>query len=73
MANADSIRAFCGQLYDNLADIALVQAGKAAKVDFNSNLVITVNIATGQVTINMAPLIVGQLRAIIGTIQVNFG
>jgi phage tail sheath gpL-like len=73
MANASSIRSFCNQLYDELADEALLQAGSAAKKDFDSNLIIEVSVSEGSVTIAMAPLLVGQLRLIIGTIQINFG
>jgi phage tail sheath gpL-like len=73
MANESSIRAFTKQLYDELAEDALVQAGSTAKKDFDTNLIISADISTGTVTINMAPLLVTQLRAIIGTIQINFG
>lgn len=73
MANEASIRAFTNELYDELAEATLVQAGTAAKKDFNDNLSITLNIQTGTVTINMAPLLVTQLRVIVGTIQINFG
>lgn len=73
MANEASIRAFSGELYDELADVALVQAGTAAKKDFNDNLIIAIDIADGKATINMAPLMVTQLRQILGTIQINFG
>lgn len=73
MANEASIRAFCNELYDELAEAALVQSGSDAKTDFDNNLSISVSISTGTVTIDMAPLLVTQLRTIIGTIQVNFG
>lgn len=73
MANASSIRAFCNRLYDELADDALVQKGTAAKKDYNQNLIITVDVRTGTVTIDQAPLLVSQLRVILGTIQINFG
>lgn len=73
MANESSIRAFCNTLYDALAVEALVQAGTAAKKDFNQNLVISVELSTGTVTVQMAPLLVGQLRVVLGTIQISFG
>lgn len=73
MANAASIRAFLNELYDELADDTLVQAGTAAKKDFDRNLSITLDLSLGKVTVAMAPLLVTQLRVIIGTIQVNFG
>jgi len=73
MANASSIRAFCFGLYDALANLALLQKGTAAKKDYDTNLAITLDISAGSVTINQAPLLVSQLRVILGTIQVNFG
>lgn len=73
MANEASIRAFCNELYDELADEALTQKGTAAKKDFNDNLLITVTISEGKAEVNMAPLLVTQLRVVIGTIQINFG
>jgi len=73
MVNEPAFRAFCNELYDELADEALVQAGSVAKKDFNDNLSIVLDIATGKITVNMAPLLVTQLRVILGTIQINFG
>lgn len=73
MANAITIRGFCNQLYDLLAEQGLVQLGTPAKTDFNDNLAITINVRTGTATINMAPLLVGQLRVVLGTVQINFG
>jgi phage tail sheath gpL-like len=73
MANASSIRAFCNQLYDELANTALTQLGAAAKKDYNDNLSISLSLSTGTATVDMAPLLVTQLRVIIGTIQINFG
>lgn len=71
--NEASIRAFSKRLYAELADEALTQKGLAALKDYDTNLSIVINIATGTATINQAPLLVTQLRAIIGTIQINFG
>ncbi|MCP4552342.1 MAG: hypothetical protein GY834_09940, partial [Bacteroidetes bacterium] len=73
MANEGSIRAFFNSLYGALADDALVQAGTAARKDFNDNLSLTISVATGTVTFAMAPLLVSQSRAFIGTTQINFG
>jgi len=73
MANVGSIRAFSLEVYKSLAESALVQSGKEAEKDFLDNLSVTIDLATGTATINMSPLLVTQLRAIIGTIQVNFG
>lgn len=73
MANEASIRAFMNRLYGELANQALVQKGQAAVADFNLNLAIALDLATGTVTFSMAPLLVSQLRVILGTIQINFG
>lgn len=72
MANQYSIRAFANELYDALADDLLVQKGSEAKRDFNQNMTIAVDLGTGTVTIDIAPLLTSQLRAVIGTIRVNF-
>lgn len=73
MANAGSIRAFCKLLYSNLALATLVQDGSVAKKDFNDNLIIAVDVRAGSVTLDMAPLLVTQLRVVLGTIRINFG
>ena len=73
MANRESIVAFSLEVYKSLATSGLVQTGQTAERDFLDNLSVTLDIAEGAVTINMAPLLVTQVRAIIGTIQVNFG
>ncbi len=73
MANVASIRAFSLEVYRSLASSGLVQLGRDAEQDFLDNLSISLDLATGTATINMAPLLVTQLRAIVGTIQVNFG
>jgi len=73
MANEASIRAFCNRLYDALAEEVLVEKGTEAKKDYNENLSISIDIASGVATINQAPLLIGQMRSILGTIQVNFG
>lgn len=73
MANETSIRAFMKTLYQELADQTLVQKGQAATADFELNLDVSLDLATGTVTFSMAPLLVSQLRVILGTIQINFG
>lgn len=73
MANEASIRAFFNELYDELADEALLQKSGEAKKDFNDNLLITVTVSEGKVEVNSAPWLVGQIRVILGTIQINFG
>ncbi len=71
--NEAAIRAFQKQLYTVLADLAITQLGSAAVKDFDANLVVTVDVGGGKVTITSAPLQVGQLRIVIGSIEVNFG
>lgn len=73
MANEASIRAFCAELYDELADEALVQKGVAAKKDYLDNLDIVVTVSEGKVEVYQSPLLVSQIRLVIGTIQINFG
>lgn len=73
MANEKSIRAFLNEVYDELANLTLVASGSDAKRDFNETLVVTVDIGAQKATIDMQPLLVTQLRAIVGTIAVNFG
>ena len=46
--------------------------GRLAKKDFMDNLIVVVSVSAGSATITAAPLMVTQLRAILGTIQVNF-
>jgi phage tail sheath gpL-like len=72
MANEGSIRTFSKRLYRSLADDALAQAGPAATKDFMDNLVVVVSVSAGTATITAAPLMVTQLRALLGTIQVKF-
>jgi len=72
MANAGSIRAFSNELYDELADDVLVQKGRVAKQDFNDNMSVETEISTGTALVDIAPLLVTQLRVVLGTIQVNF-
>jgi len=72
MVNAGSIRAFSISLYKNLADLGIVESGDEAVADFDENLSIEVSVREGSATIYMAPLLVGQLRLVIGTIQVKF-
>ncbi len=73
LVNEPALRSFCIQLYSELADEALVQKGTEAEKDYNEHLTITVDVKNNSATINQAPLLVSQLREVIGTIQVNFG
>ena len=69
--NEGTLRAFCLGLYQDCADIQLTRAGKVAEKDYLQNLVITLDLSTGKVTIAQAPLLVSQLRSVIGSIQIN--
>lgn len=73
MANEASIRAFCNELYDELADLALVEKSSDAKKEYNDNLLIVVTVSQGRAEVYQAPRLVSQLRVVIGTIQINFG
>lgn len=73
MANEASIRAFCNELYDELADDALVAKSREAKKDYNDNLIVNVSTALSKAEIYQSPILVSQLRVLIGTIQINFG
>lgn len=74
MANKELIEAFSTQLYVELSgvDFVLTQAGEASLVFFNDNLIVTLDLSTGLVTIIMEVLIVTQLREIRATIQIQF-
>lgn len=80
MANEGSIRTFLKRLYGLLAKDGLTQKGAVTVdgvattgvKDFMDNLIVAVSVSTGTVTITAAPLMVTQLRAILGTIQVKF-
>ena len=74
MANKELIESFCTQLYTELSgeDFVLTQAGEDALVFFNSKIVVTLDLATGTVTINMQVPIVTQLRTILATVQIAF-
>ncbi len=74
MANQELIEAFCTQLYTDLSeeDFVLTQAGEDALLFFNQNIVVTLDLSTGTVTINMIVPIVTQLRTILATVQIAF-
>lgn len=73
LANQASIEAFTEGIYQSLAEDVLVQEGQAALADFKLNRQVIVDVAAGQVTVNVAPLLVNGLRVIVGTVTVNFG
>lgn len=74
MANVNSIKAFMGGLYQDLAgpEFVLVQAGAAAIRFFKTNLVVTVDLEKRLATVNAKVPIVTQLANIIGDVQIAF-
>lgn len=74
MANKQLIEAFCTQLFRELSEdgFVLTQAGEAARDFFIRNLVVTLDLSTGTVTVAMITPIVTQLRTINATIQIAF-
>lgn len=75
MANEASIRAFVLSLFTKLGDLAIYQTGPDALKAFDQSLAVTITLTAGVglVSITQAPPLVGQLREITGTIQINFG
>lgn len=73
MANIASVRSFCVLLYEELASRGVTQAGREAVEDYKDNLTITADYETGTMTIIQKPLLVSQVRAFLGTIEINFG
>lgn len=72
MANKAVIEAYVGSLYQELANVVLVQDGEAALQFFKENLTVELDLSTGSVFISMVTPIVTQLRAILGTIRIEF-
>lgn len=72
MANGPLIESYVMSLYQDLADLALVQAGETAEQFVKDNLTVTLDLEEGSVTITMIVPIVTQLRVIYQTIQVGF-
>ncbi len=72
MANAASIEAFSTQLYQELANRVLVQDGEPYLQFYKENLVVELDLSTGTASVQMRTPIVTQLRAILGTIQIEF-
>lgn len=75
LVNVPLMRAVCKSIFQLLSspEYTLTASGAAALEDYDENLQVSLELRTGTFTINQKPLIVGQLRAIIGTIKVNFG
>ncbi|TPG76312.1 hypothetical protein [Pseudomonas arsenicoxydans] len=72
MANRASITAELQRIYRNLADLALVQAGRDAEQEFIENTVVAVNLESGSVAIAGPLPIVTQLREINYNLSVTF-
>ena len=74
MANSTVIKAYMMGLYDDLAgvDYVLVQAGDVASKYFRDNMVVSISLIEGKVTVNMKVPIVTQLREFIATLQISF-
>jgi len=74
MANAVVIRAYAERLYQDLTgpDYVLVQDGEVAVAYFKENLTISLDLASGTITVVARVPIVTQLRAIIATIKISF-
>lgn len=72
MANPASIEAASSRFYKALADLALVESGESAAQFFKRNLVITLDLAAGSVSLSMVTPIVTQFRQLLATIQIAF-
>lgn len=74
MVNAVVFRAYCEQLYIDLAgpDFVLVQDGEVAIAFYKDNLTVVLDLALGKITTTMLVPIVTQLRTIIATIKIAF-
>ena len=74
IANKALVEAFCTQLFTELSgdDFVLTQSGEESLQFFIKNLVVTLDLSTGTVTINMVIPIVTQLRTILATVQIAF-
>lgn len=72
--NADTIRAFVERLYQDLSgpNFVLTQGGDGPITFFKNNLVVTLDLSTGTVTIQSLVPIVTQLRDIIYPMQITF-
>jgi len=74
MANADVIKAYLTGLYLDLASegYVLTRSGEANMKYFKANLVVTLDLSLGKVTVDMIVPIVVQLRTLLATIRVAF-
>jgi len=74
MANQASIEAETIGFYNTLSgpEFSLTQSGEAARQTFINNLIVSLDIATGSVSIDMATPLVGQLRNLAATMRIIF-
>lgn len=72
MANKAIIESYLDNLFQQMGDASLAQAGEAARRFFKANRTVTLTLIDGTVTITMQMPIVVQLRTIIATMQVAF-
>ena len=72
MANQAVIEAFVTSLYQELANVVVLQDGEQALQFFKENLVVDLDLSTGTVSLEMVTPIVTQLRKILGTIRIEF-
>lgn len=74
MVNRSRFEAFTDKLFGDLSgpDFVLCQAGEDALKFFKRNRFVTLDLATGTVTVDMQLPIVTQLRQIIGTVKIAF-
>ena len=74
MANQASIEATTIGFYNTLsgADFVLTQAGEEARRFFIQNLIVSLDLATGTVTVDMGTPLVTQLRNLFGTMRIVF-
>lgn len=70
--NQVDIENFIGSLYSELADIVLVVSGEAAVQFFSDNLIVTLDLSTGTVFVEMVTPIIVQLRVMLATIRIEF-
>ena len=74
MANAATVESYIKQIYQALSgpNYVLLEAGEAALKQFIEDLVISIDMVTGTVTIQMEAPIVTQLRTINATLKIAF-
>lgn len=72
MANKAIIESYLDNLFQQMGDASLAQAGETARRFFKANRTVTLTLSSGSVTITMQMPIVVQLRTITATMQIAF-